>query len=592
MSGTETIGTLSALSREDHATLVIRYQGQSRIEILAKGKDLVLGRTAPSDVVVASAKLSRKHARFSYGDEGVLVEDLDSRNGTILAGRKTEHAVLHSGDMLLLGDVTVSVHLAAPLEVTLLGVMTHGRFVTLLEAEAVRTRELGTHAALLFIKHIEGKAASGFLATVTQLLQPHDSVSTYTRSIIEVLLTDLNSDGERANKLARSLSERGLLCGGALLPGSAGAAQDLIAQARAALDSATSDGSPRLQTLPSPATRESGVVADGVTMKKMMALVERVAESSIPVLIYGETGSGKEVIAREIHERSTRSRAALCTVNCGALLPQLVESSLFGHERGAFTGADRQKKGLFEEAHGGTLFLDEIGELPLVAQASLLRVLETKRIVRVGGTKEIPVDVRIVAATHRGLESMCQKGTFRQDLLFRLNVMTLHMPPLREHPEDIDGLVQLFLERAAEQNGRQVPSVSRSARDILAEYAWPGNVRELRNEIERAVVICEGRSITPDDLSDRVRDAVSTSARSEPEPPVVELENMRPSGHPAERVTPPVEGLSLRDAVQEYERHLIVQALQQCGGNQTSAAKHLKLPRRTLVHKIRQHEIK
>lgn len=321
-----------------------------------------------------------------------------------------------------------------------------------------------------------------------------------------------------------------------------------------------------------------------------MALVERVAGSSIPILIYGETGSGKEVVAREIHNRSSRSDAALCTVNCGALLPQLVESSLFGHERGAFTGADRQKNGLFEEADGGTLFLDEIGELPLVAQASLLRVLETKKIVRVGGTKEIPVDVRIVAATHRGLESMCQQGTFRQDLLFRLNVMTLHMPPLREHPEDIDGLVQLFLERAAASNGREVMSVSRSARDILAEYSWPGNVRELRNEIERAVVVCEGRSITPDDLSDRIRDSVP--ATDPPDPTAGDPENIQPSEPRAERATLPVEGLSLRDAVQEYERNLIIQALDQCNGNQTSAAKHLKLPRRTLVHKIRQHEIK
>lgn len=595
MSGaTETLGTLSALSREEHATLLIRHQGLSRVEILEREKELVVGRTKPSDVVVSSGKLSRQHARFFYSEEGVVVEDLGSHNGTILGGQKTKRSLLRSGDTLLLGDVTVSIHLHEPPEATLLGIMTHGRFVTLLEAEATRTRALGTRAALLFVQHPVHQAAASFVGSVKGLLQPQDSVSTYTRTIIEVLLTDLKVEGSRAETTARALFDQGLVCGGALLPGSASDAQHLISCARRALIDASANRAPQLKTAPAPTSTETGVVADSVSMKKMMALVERVASSTIPVLIYGETGSGKEVVARAIHERSSRSKAPLCTVNCGALLPQLVESSLFGHERGAFTGADRQKKGLFEEARGGTLFLDEIGELPLIAQASLLRVLETKTIVRVGGTKEIPVDIRIVAATHRGLESMCQTGTFRQDLLFRLNVMTLHLPPLREHPEDIEGLVQLFLERAAKDNSRDVLAVSRKAREVLYQYAWPGNVRELRNEIERAVVVCEGRSIMPDDLSDRVRDAFPPTNSSGVDD-ATRWEGTQGTLGPADKLgrSPlPVEGLSLRDALQAYERNLIVQALKQCNGNQTAAARYLQLPRRTLVHKIRQHEIR
>ncbi len=334
---------------------------------------------------------------------------------------------------------------------------------------------------------------------------------------------------------------------------------------------------------------ESGVVADSVSLGKLMELVRRVADSIIPVLIFGETGTGKEVVARAIHEHSPRARAPWLAVNCAALPPQLVESTLFGHERGAFTGADRQKKGLFEEAHGGTLFLDEIGELPLAAQASLLRVLETKAVTRVGGTREIPVDARIVAASHRRLESMCAQGTFRQDLLFRLNVVTLVVPPLREHPEDIDGLAQLFLERAARANQRQLVSLSQAARDLLYEYPWPGNVRELRNEIERAVVVCRSQSIRPEDLSDRLREQTTSTESS-----LTEQTTAPPAAEAAEDVPVPdeAEGQSLRDRMQAFERRVILEALERSGGNQTLAAKDLQMPRRTLVHKIRLHQIK
>jgi transcriptional regulator with GAF, ATPase, and Fis domain len=300
------------------------------------------------------------------------------------------------------------------------------------------------------------------------------------------------------------------------------------------------------------------------------------------VLLQGETGSGKEVVARAIHERSARRNQPLIFVNCGAIPSQLVESTLFGHEKGAFTGATSQSQGVFESAAGGTVLLDEIGELPAGAQAALLRVLETKRIVRVGSAREVAVDVRVVAATHRDLEAMCESGGFRLDLLYRLNAMTLVVPPLRARRQDVAALARRFLDHANEANGRTIRGFEPEVVELLEAYPWPGNVRELKNAIERAVVVARDATISISDLPDRIRGAVDgRSAR-----PTTAIDSpARPE--PAQTADAP-----FRDAVQRFETQLILDALKQTSGSQTAAARLLQMPLRTFIHKMNSYGIK
>jgi DNA-binding NtrC family response regulator len=300
--------------------------------------------------------------------------------------------------------------------------------------------------------------------------------------------------------------------------------------------------------------------------------VKRLAASNIAVLIHGETGTGKEVIARAIHEGGARRKAPLRCINCAAIPGTLIESVLFGHEQGAFTGADKAAHGIFEQANGGTVLLDEIGELAASAQAALLRVLETKKLMRVGGNREIEVDVRVVAATHRDLEAMVAAGTFRQDLLYRLNTMTLQLPPLRARVDEIRPLAERFLKDARMQAGNDVREIDPAALAALEAYSWPGNVRELRNAIERAVVLAEGKAIQLADLTDRIR--------------------QRSGGAPSNSDVSGDIPTDYKDHLKRYEADLIMRALHKHGGNQTETAKALGLPLRTLVHKIQTYGIK
>jgi DNA-binding NtrC family response regulator len=247
--------------------------------------------------------------------------------------------------------------------------------------------------------------------------------------------------------------------------------------------------------------RFENLVGCSQPMQNLFTMIQDVASSEAPVLITGETGTGKELVAKAIHAKSPRHNGPFIAINCGAFPEHLLESELFGHERGAFTGAHRTKKGRLELTQHGTLFLDEVGTVPLKMQVDLLRVLETKRFHRLGGTDEVEVDFRIIAATNRDLQAAIQKGEFRQDFYYRLNVITLHIPPLRERREDIPLLAQHFLLRYSRETTKSIDTIAGEAMDILKQYTWPGNVRELENAIERAVVICKKRRLGPEEFS-------------------------------------------------------------------------------------------
>ncbi len=302
------------------------------------------------------------------------------------------------------------------------------------------------------------------------------------------------------------------------------------------------------------------IIGNSPAIKALKETVNQIAPVDCNVLILGETGTGKELAARTIHHLSPRGRERFLAVNCASFTEELLGNELFGHEREAFTGAGRMKKGLLESADKGTFFLDEIGDMPLGMQAKLLRVLENKTVIRVGGTAEIPVDVRILAATNKDLKEEVREGAFRQDLFFRLNVITLNMPTLAERREDIPLLANFFLHRYARSMGREIRGMSDAALNVLMAYQFPGNVRELENIMERAVVLCNGAVIEPAHLPDDLTRFESRLARP---------------------------GFSRLMPLKENERDYIAWVIEQCGGNKTRAAEVLEVDRATLWRKIK-----
>jgi DNA-binding NtrC family response regulator len=313
-------------------------------------------------------------------------------------------------------------------------------------------------------------------------------------------------------------------------------------------------------------------LAESAAMKKVTKLVEKAAPTDSTVLITGESGTGKEVVARLIHQRSGRRSGPFIGVNCGALAPTLIDAELFGHEKGAFTGADRRREGKLEAAGGGTLFLDEVGELSLEAQVKLLRALEERKLVRVGGRDDVRFDARVIAATHRDLEELVRVGKFREDLFYRLEVIRIHVPPLRERPEDVLPLARLFLGRVRQRTGRTVQGFTKEAEKRLVDHRWPGNARELRNVVERAVVLGEGATVGEDDLYiPAARDAVDAADSAETTPS-------------DEKGPPP--------SLQEVERRAVERALKYASWNKTKAAEILGIRRPTIYEKIKLYGLK
>ncbi len=312
------------------------------------------------------------------------------------------------------------------------------------------------------------------------------------------------------------------------------------------------------------------IIGRDPSMLRLFETIKQVARTGVStVFLRGETGTGKDLVARVIHHNSDRAAAPFVNITCTALSESLLESELFGHERGAFTDAKLQKKGLFEMADGGTVFLDEVGDMPAALQAKLLRFLEERRFRRVGGTREIGVDVRVIGATNRDLEKAIEQGQFRRDLMYRLNVVTIHLPPLRARGDDVRLLAQHFVDRFAKEFKKPVARLSDAVYQKLRGYGWPGNVRELRNVIERAVLLCRGETLTPDDI---------VLGRSENQPWEWDIDHL---------ALPP-DGFDF-DKLRRLECHLLQQALERTSNNQTQAARLLNLSRDRLRYRLQKH---
>lgn len=310
-------------------------------------------------------------------------------------------------------------------------------------------------------------------------------------------------------------------------------------------------------------------VGSSQAMRSVDDTVRRVADTDVDVLILGETGTGKELVARAVHEQGRRASGPFVPIDCGAIPENLLESELFGYERGAFTGADRQRHGLLEAASGGTFFLDEIGDLPLVLQAKLLRVLQERKLRRVGGNDEVPIDVRIVAATSRDLDRMVDDRSFREDLFYRINVVRIDLPPLRERGDDLGLLAEFFAEECSREMQRPVPAISGPAYSALRRYHWPGNVRELQNVIRRAIALSDNGAIGADDLP------VSLVAAAE-----------------AANGSPSRSFFELRDEyVSRFEREYFSSLLKRHIGNVKESAIEAKLPRGTMYRLLSAHDI-
>jgi DNA-binding NtrC family response regulator len=309
------------------------------------------------------------------------------------------------------------------------------------------------------------------------------------------------------------------------------------------------------------------IIGSGRAMQQVFETIHKVAETDLTVLVRGDSGTGKELVAQALHNRSARKSRPFVAVNCAAISRELVESELFGHEKGAFTGADARRQGRFEAAEGGTIFLDEIGDMSLETQAKILRVLQERSFERVGGTRPIEVDVRVVAATHRNLEKEVKAGNFREDLYYRLKVVEINLPPLRERNEDVPALAQRFLEEVTERLGREKKQLGESALTALARHPWPGNVRELRNVIEQAVVLASGSTLEAPDLNLGVAEA-------------------------AEAAVPGYGDLPFSDAkkraVEKFEKNFLLEALRAHGGNISRAAESIGMVRQSLQQKIRE----
>jgi DNA-binding NtrC family response regulator len=580
-----------------HGLLVI-VNGVVATHTLPEAGEVRIGRARENDIQIIDASVSRVHAIIRIQETGVSIEDQGSANGTRVRGAVIESGKpvpVVLGEVMDLGSAMVMVQ-QRPIATREWRIWAHGYFEGRLEDECARAaRSTGSFGLVRIRVAGEGDLVQQVLANA---LRADDVVGLYGPGDYEVLLVE-RSEADLSwliTSLEKAFDDVGIEArmGTALFPRDGRSADVLEAKAGSLARGA-----------PVEPVQVGPIVVRSPVMRKLHELLERVAPGEITVLILGDTGVGKEVLAEQVHRRSPRAAKPFLRLNCAALSESLLESELFGHERGAFTGAHQLKSGLLETAQGGTVFLDEIGELPMTVQVKLLRVLEERQVWRVGGVKPRPIDVRFVAATNRDLETAVTEHKFRQDLYFRLAGVTLHIPPLRERTEEIEPLAREFARQLSRQ--KRPPALSGDVIALLLGYSWPGNIRELRNAIERAVLLAGDGSVMPEHfavekmtatISTPISDAPlprATAARAnaaESKPASIQHDTLPPKSDQADGATSSLSlGERLRRQVQEVERQHIIDALTRCGGNQTRAARELGISRRTLISRLEAYNI-
>jgi len=552
---------------------------------------LTIGRAENAEVRLADPLASRLHARLHVGD-ALQIEDLGSANKTRVREvplSPGERLTIAPGEAIAIGSTILMVQQRLPPRVRL--VRPHGYLEARLEEECARSEMTRDPFALVRL-HVEGELSPARLAElISPVLRLPDLLAYYSPNEYEILLA--STTPEQADEMTRELwtvlHGAGFTCrtGTAHYPRDGRTPEALVGVASQRVRGAQDERSPA-----------GDRVSYDPVMQRVQLLADRAAQGTINVLIVGENGVGKEILAEGIHRRSARADKPFLCINCAAFSEQLFESELFGHERGAFTGANEAKPGLLETAPGGTVLLDEIGEMPASLQVKLLRVLETRLVTRVGGLKARPIDVRFLAATNRNLENEVASGRFRRDLYFRLNGMTLHIPPLRARPGEILQLAAIFLQQFSRQQRRRPPEIEEDAQRLLLEHPWPGNIRELRNMMERASLLCAGEPVRPEHLmletvaADaepwRAEWSASNGTASDVNTPGTSA-SVPLAGRPTPPMSLPAEGAPTADA--DVEREHILRTLAQCGGNQSRAAKTLGMARSTLVLRLNSYQI-
>lgn len=569
-----------------HYLLVVQ-EGSSSVFPLPHTGVFTIGRAPECDLAIDDVSISRRHARIVAADGALQLVDLGSRNGTAVNGDRIDAGrPIFSGDVLTVGQVTLVVNHRSTLH----------RPREMLPPAALRARladeverALHYHRPVSVLALTIGASVplDAFASALDKSLRKLDVAGWDDGRGAIVVLPEFSQDEalEAAMELLGALAP----LGGSVRAGLASCPDDgcdpevLLAAARA---SAIGASAGEVLSSTNAATEldlgEHRLITLDPAMQRLLELIRRIAQTDLPILISGETGTGKELAARATHALSPRAQKPFVPLNCAALQETLVESELFGYERGAFSGAVNAKPGLLEVVRGGSVFLDEVGELPLGAQAKLLRALETQRITRVGDVKERAVEFRVIAATNRDLREEVQAGRFRPDLLFRLAAATVVIPPLRERPREIPVLARTFLQADCAKSGRPPLTLSVGALQALARRPWPGNIRELKNLITYLAATVQGDTIEAWHLSEGGGDAPSPARESDPEPiPRAADAADRP---PSEPVFRPI-GEELR----ELERRRMVEALEASGGVQKQAARLLGMPLRTFVLKVKQY---
>ncbi len=522
---------------------------------LPDGATLDIGRSSECKIQLADVNVSRVHAEIAVRDGRTTVADRGSQNGTRVGGvAVTAPRELAAGDVIEIGGATLVFHSTvarAPRDVD------HAAFMRELEREIERTRVTRRGFVLVALHG----PADRVLALVRGHLRAFELAARSAPDEVFVLCPERDEVTELATLVSAVAGSVGI----ARCPHDGVDAGTLVAAARTPRATASpASPSRRLQ-----AGDHELIVAEPA-MTQLYALVERLARSDIPVLVRGETGAGKEVVAQALHAWSPRAKGPFVAINCAALPEQLAESELFGHERGAFSGAVAAKPGRLEVARGGTVLLDEVGDMSLATQAKLLRALETKRIARLGSVEERDIDIRLVAATHRDLDADVASGRFRRDLYYRLGGGTIVLPPLRDRPRELVLLAEAFLASACKALARELLELTNDAIVELVDYAWPGNVRELKHVMEYLAAAEPGRVLAAEHVAQRLgTPAAPTPAAAAPPKPA-----------------------ALRDEIAELERRRIIAALDAHDGHQGNAAAAVGMPLRTFVAKLKRYRLK